>query len=268
MRGRGMAKGGMAKGETRKAGRALGRRRPPFVPRRKPAAAGAARPLLLAALLLAAAACRQEMYDQPRYKPLGKSDFFADNRQARPPVEGTVARGMLRADSRLYAGKEGNALVAVFPLPVTRQLLGRGQQRYNIYCAPCHDRTGAGNGMVVQRGYRQPPSFHIARLRDQPVGHFFDVISNGLGAMPDYAAQIPVEDRWAIVAYVRALQLSQAAKVDDVPPQSRADLDRIKPTGEPSPASPESPTLLTSAPMRGSGPSSAPAGGVQAKPPQ
>jgi len=216
------------------------------------------------------------MYDQPRYKPLGKSDFFADNRQARPPVEGTVARGMLRADSRLYAGKEGNALVSVFPLPVTRPLLERGRQRYNIFCAPCHDRTGAGNGMVVQRGYRQPPSFHIDRLREQPVGHFFDVITNGLGAMPDYAAQISVEDRWAIVAYVRALQLSQGARVADVPPESRAELDRAKPTGEPSPASPEYPTLYKSAPIRGSGAGSvggqvdpgATAGGVKAKPPK
>ena len=129
--------------------------------------------------------------------------------------------------------------------------------------------------MVVRRGYRRPPSYHTDRLRTAPVGHFFDVITNGFGAMPDYAAQIPVEDRWAIVAYVRALQLSQSASAGDVPPESRADLDRVKPTGEPSPASPEYPTLYRSAPMRGSGASSAPdgqkldqgapAGGVKAK---
>ena len=164
------------------------------------------------------------MYDQPRYKPLGKSDFFADERQARPLVEGTVARGMLRADSKLYAGKDGNTLVADSPARHAR-LLDRGRQRFDIFCAPCHDRTGAGNGMVVQRGYRPPPSFHIDRLRLQAVGHFFDVITNGFGAMPDYAAQIGPEDRWAIVAYIRALQLSQAAAA----PTCRRDARRARP---------------------------------------
>ena len=180
------------------------------------------RRLALTLLVLAGAACRQEMYDQPRYKPLGRSDFFPDQRQSRPPVEGTVARGMLRPDSRLAAGKDGNSLIAELPLPVTRKLLERGRERYDIFCAPCHDRTGAGNGMVVQRGYRQPPSFHIDRLRQQPVGHFFDVITNGFGAMPDYSAQIETSDRWAIVAYIRALQLSQQARLDDVPPDALA----------------------------------------------
>jgi cytochrome c5 len=198
-------------------------------------------------LLTCAAACRQEMYDQPRYKPLGKSDFFTDNRQARPLVEGTVARGTLREDSRLYAGKSGNALVTVYPLPVTRARLERGRERYEIYCAPCHDRTGAGNGMVVQRGYRPPPSLHIDRLRQVAVGHFYDVITNGFGAMPDYAVQITPEDRWAIVAYVRALQLSQAAPIADVPPEHRADLDRPAPPGV-DPASPEFPSLYESLP--------------------
>ncbi len=222
-----------------------------------------ARTVLLAALVLAAA-CRQEMYNQPRYKPLGKSDFFADGRNARPPVEGTVARGMLRADTRLYAGKEGNTLVGVFPLPVTRALLDRGRQRYEIFCAPCHDRTGGGNGMVVQRGYRPPPSFHIDRLRQRPVGHFFDVITNGVGAMPDYASQIPPEDRWAIVAYVRALQLSQGAPLSLVPPEKRAELDRPPPPAGPPPESPEFPTRATSAPQR-SGPK-APGGGDRSAP--
>ncbi len=228
-------------------------------------AAAPARTVLLAALVLAAAAaCRQEMYNQPRYKPLGKSDFFADGRNARPPVEGTVARGMLRADTRLYAGKEGNTLIGVFPLPVTRALLDRGRQRYEIFCAPCHDRTGGGNGMVVQRGYRPPPSFHIDRLRQRPVGHFFDVITNGVGAMPDYASQIPPEDRWAIVAYVRALQLSQGAPLSLVPPEKRAELDRPPPPAGPPPESPEFPTRATSAPQR-SGPK-APGGGDRSAP--
>lgn len=194
--------------------------------------------------------CRQEMYDQPKYKALGKSDLFADGRQSRSPVEGTVARGMLHADSKLYAGKTGNALIGVLPLPVTRDLLVRGRQRYDIYCAPCHDRTGGGNGMVVQRGYRQPPSFHIDRLRQEPVGHFFDVITNGFGAMPDYTAQIPTEDRWAIVAYIRALQLSQNALVTDIPPDKRPDLDRPPPP-TPNPASPSFPTFYGSAPLSG-----------------
>ena len=224
--------------------------------------------ILTAMLVLSAAtACRQEMYDQPRYKPLGKSDFFADSRQARPPVEGTVARGMLRADARLYSGKEGAALVSVFPLPVTRALLDRGRQRYDIFCAPCHDRTGGGNGMVVQRGYRQPPAFAIDRLREQPVGHFYDVITNGFGAMPDYAAQIGVEDRWAIVAYVRALQLSQAARVEDVPAEKRAELDRAPVAAGPPQSSPEFPTLSKSAPLPGAGLPSAPRKDVPAPAP-
>jgi mono/diheme cytochrome c family protein len=188
--------------------------------------------LLLAAL--ASLCCRQEMYDQPRYKPLGRSDFFADHRQARPLVEGTVARGFLREDARVYAGKNGNALVTTIPVPVTRTLLDRGRERFDIFCSPCHDRTGSGNGMVVQRGYRAPPSLHVDRLREVAVGHLFDVITNGFGAMPDYAQQIPPEDRWAIVAYVKALQLSQSAHMSDVPSDHRADLDRpAAPAGSP-----------------------------------
>lgn len=209
--------------------------------------------LVLTAMLalLVTTGCRQEMYDQPKYKALGKSDLFADGRQSRPPVEGTVARGMLRADSRLYAGKVGNMLVGDFPLPVTRALLERGHGRYDIFCSPCHDRTGGGNGMVVQRGYRPPPSFHIDRLRQEPVGHFFDVVTNGFGAMPDYAAQISPEDRWAIIAYIRALQLSQNARVGDVPAADRGKLD-APPPPLPDPASPSYPTRFDSAPMSGS----------------
>ena len=135
-------------------------------------------------------ACRQDMHDQPKYTPLRGSTFFADARSARSPVEGTVARGLLRDDELLYNGKVNGVDAAVFPFRVDAQVMARGQERFNIYCAPCHSRTGEGDGMVVLRGYRRPPSFHQDRLRETPVGHFFDVITNGFGAMPDYAAQI------------------------------------------------------------------------------
>jgi len=179
---------------------------------------------VLALALLLLAGCRQEMYDQPRTKPHRPSDFFADGRSDRQPVAGAIARGQLRDDSHLYTGKVGGQLVSTFPFPVTRAVLERGRERFNIYCAPCHDRLGNGNGMIVRRGFRPPPSLHEDRLRDAPVGHHFDVISNGLGSMPDYAAEIPVRDRWAIVAYLRALQLSQRASVADVPPAALREL--------------------------------------------
>ena len=162
-------------------------------------------------------ACRQDMFDQPRTRPLRRSEFFSDGRSARPPVAGTVARGELRDDPHLYTGRVNGALVTTFPFPVSGEVLERGRGRYNIFCAPCHDRVGNGNGMIVRRGFRAPPSFHIDRLRAAPVGHYFDVISNGFGAMPDYAAQIPAHDRWAVIAYIRALQLSQRATPADVP---------------------------------------------------
>jgi mono/diheme cytochrome c family protein len=165
------------------------------------------------------------MHDQPRYKPLAKSDFFADGqRSARPLVPGTVARGRLPGDAALETGKTGTALVPAVPVPIDLKLLKRGEQRYGIYCSPCHGQVGRGDGVVVRRGYRQPPSFHIDRLRAQPAGYFFDVITAGFGAMPDYAAQVSVADRWAIVAYVRALQLSQNATVADVPAERRGEL--------------------------------------------
>ena len=169
------------------------------------------------------------MYDQPKYKDLRRSEFFADQRQARPLPEGTVARGALGEDSRVSAGKSGNSLVTEFPVRVDAALLARGRQRYDIYCAPCHDRTGGGAGMVVRRGYQPPPSFHVERLRDAPVGHFFDVMTNGFGAMPDYAAQIDVADRWAIVAYIRALQLSQNAPVSAMAAPDRERLAKAPP---------------------------------------
>jgi mono/diheme cytochrome c family protein len=170
---------------------------------------------LLTVLVLAG--CRQDMQDQPRFKPLAESDFYADLRSARPPVEGTVARGQLHEDSYFYTGKFGNNPGDYMPFPVTDDVLARGRERFNIYCAPCHSRVGDGNGMIVQRGFRAPPSYHAERLRKAPLGYFFDVTTNGFGAMPEYASQIPPRDRWCIVAYIRALQLSQGATMGDVP---------------------------------------------------
>jgi len=166
------------------------------------------------------------MHDQPKYIPLRESTFFADDRSARPIVAGTVARGELHDDTLLYTGKVDGKDAAVFPFPIDARVLARGQERFNIYCSPCHGRTGQGDGMVVRRGYRRPPTFHQDRLREAPVGHIFDVVSNGFGAMPDYAAQIKVEDRWAIIAYVRALQLSEHATAADVPADHRGDLEK------------------------------------------
>ena len=157
------------------------------------------------------------MHDQPRFKPLAKSDFYADLRSARYPVEGTVARGQLHEDTYFYTGKMGNNPGDYMPFPVTQEVLARGRERFNIYCSPCHSRLGDGNGMIVQRGFRSPPSYHTERLRKAPLGYFFDVMTNGFGAMPEYASQIPVRDRWNIVAYIRALQLSQNATNSDVP---------------------------------------------------
>jgi cytochrome c5 len=162
----------------------------------------------------------QWMANQPKVKPLAASTFFSDGRSARPLVEGTTARGHLRLDDHLYTGKVDGKLVNSLPFPVTAKLLERGHERFNITCAPCHDRAGTGDGMVVRRGYRKPPSFHLDRLRREvPLGHFFDVMTNGFAAMPDYSGQLTPEDRWAIVAYIRALQLSQDARAADVPPE-------------------------------------------------
>jgi len=180
----------------------------------------------LAAAVVAAAGCRQDMHDQPKYIPLRESAFFGDDRSARPIVEGTVARGHLHEDTLFYTGKVAGKDAEVFPIPITAPVLARGRERFDIYCAPCHGRTGGGDGMVVRRGFRRPPTFHQDRLRDAPVGHFFDVITNGFGAMPDYAEQVRSEDRWAIIAYVRALQLSEHATTADVPPDHRGDLER------------------------------------------
>ena len=165
--------------------------------------------------------CQQKMADQPRYEPLQKSELFEDQRASRPLVEGAVARGQLNADEEFYTGKVNNEPAKTFPFPVDRELLLRGQERFTIFCSPCHSRLGDGQGMIVRRGYRPPPSFHLERLREAPPGHFFDVITHGFGAMPDYAEQIPPRDRWAIAAYIRALKLSQNAALTDVPETER-----------------------------------------------
>ncbi len=175
---------------------------------------------------LALAGCRQDMHNQPKFIPLRESDFFADRRSERPLVEGTVARGDVERDDLLYTGKVSGQDSTVFPFPVTWDVMKRGQERFDIFCSPCHGRTANGDGMVVRRGFRAPPSFHIDRLREATVGHFFDVITNGFGAMPDYRDQVPVRDRWAIIAYIRALQASTAASVADVPADQR---DRVRP---------------------------------------
>ena len=181
--------------------------------------------LLTAALMLAiCAGCRQDMHDQPKYTAYKRSDFFSDQRSARPIVEGTVAQGQLFDDELLYTGRVGGQPATAFPFAVDDALMRRGRERYDIYCSPCHGLTGEGDGMVVQRGYRRPPSFHIDRLRQAPPGHVFDVITNGFGAMPDYAAQVAVRDRWAIAAYMRALQLSQNATVSQLSPEAQGQL--------------------------------------------
>lgn len=173
---------------------------------------------------LGASACRQDMHDQPRYEPNSPSRFFPDGTSVRPLVEGVVARGTLLDDSALTTGEVDGKPVATNPLDVDRGLLERGQERYGIYCTPCHGAVGDGNGMIVQRGYRRPPSLHEERLRNVPDGYLYDVIANGYGVMPAYRAQIPLLDRWAIVAYMRALQLSQTARVAELPPTDRREL--------------------------------------------
>jgi mono/diheme cytochrome c family protein len=194
-------------------------------------------------------ACREDMQNQPKYKPYRPGAFFKDGQSGRLLVEGTVARGHLKDDALFYTGRipeggsqsqaqadtsgEFKGFTANFPIEVTAETLTRGQERFNIYCAVCHDRTGSGDGMVVRRGYKKPPSFHLDRLRQAPVGYIYDVISNGFGAMPDYAAQIQPKDRWAIVAYLRALQLSQNANFSALSPEERQKLEGGQGNSEP-----------------------------------
>jgi mono/diheme cytochrome c family protein len=186
--------------------------------------------LVVTGVALFSVGCRQDMQDQPKYKPLHESNFFQDHRSERPQIDGTVARGHLRIDQARYTGKFGADDVTTFPWPITRQDLNRGQQRYNIYCSPCHSRVGDGEGMIVLRGFRQPPSYHIQRLKDAPVGHFFDVVTNGFGSMPSYASRVSPDDRWRVIAYVRVLQFAEGASLADVPADQRNSI-------EPQPAS-------------------------------
>ncbi len=171
----------------------------------------------IASLILTGCELRQAMYDQEKYEPLEKSSFFADGQSWRPQVEGTVARGELREDTHFYEGIVNGELSNVLPIDLNKEVLERGQQRYNIYCSPCHDRTGQGNGIIVKRGLKQPTSFHDDRLKDMPVGYFFDVITNGYGVMYSYASRVPIKDRWAIAAYIRTLQLSQNVDLEKLP---------------------------------------------------
>jgi mono/diheme cytochrome c family protein len=187
------------------------------------------RALLVVLAVLGAAGCRQDMHDAPRYEVYESSTFFADGKAARPAPVGTVARGWLRDDEALHTGRVNGELVTEFPFPIGAADLQRGRDRFNIYCTPCHGLLGDGEGMVVQRGLRRAASYHQDRLRAERPGYFFDVVTNGFGAMQGYAEQIPVRDRWLIVAYVRALQLSQHAKVDEVPAERRGELDNPPP---------------------------------------
>jgi mono/diheme cytochrome c family protein len=194
-------------------------------------------PAAIVGISLAVAGCRQDMHDAPRYEPLEATTFFADGQSARQPIVNTIARGQLREDRHLDEGIVDGRPAETFPMPITDEVMKRGQERFNVFCSPCHGRTGEGNGMIVQRGFRQPPSYHEDRLRNAPVGYFFDVMSHGFGAMQDYSAQVPVADRWAIAAYIRALQLSQRATVEDVPAERRPELDQPAgaAAGEPTP---------------------------------
>lgn len=197
--------------------------------------------VVVAALLpLALAGCRQGMFDDAKYEPYEASTLFPDGSSARPLPAGTVARGLLAEDRLLATGVGGDGQFAANPLPIGREVLVRGRQRYDVFCAPCHDRVGTGNGMIVRRGYTRPPSFHEPRLRQVPDGHIFDVMTRGLGQMPSYASQVPVEDRWAIVAYVRALQLSQDAELAALPGEVRQVAERAL-AGTPRPPRAEPP---------------------------
>jgi hypothetical protein len=182
--------------------------------------------IYLLPVLMLASGCelRQAMYNQPKLRPLQESTFFTNGMASRLPVEGTIARGFLEDDPHLFDGRVGDNLAETFPFEITTEVINRGQERYNIFCTPCHDHTGGGNGIIVERGFKQPTSFHDQRLVDSPVGYYYNAIKNGFGVMMDYSAQIPVNDRWAIIAYIRALQLSQRANINDLPESLRAEL--------------------------------------------
>lgn len=166
---------------------------------------------MVAASALFTSACRQDMHNQPRYKPLAATEFFGDGRSARPTIDDTVARGQLRLDPAHYTGKVDGKDIDYIPIKITKADVLRGQERFNIYCSPCHGRLGNGHGMIVTRGLRQPPSYMDPRLMNAPIGHFFDVMTNGYGSMYSYASRVAVDDRWRIASYIRALQASENA---------------------------------------------------------
>ncbi len=180
--------------------------------------------LALVAFMLLAGCYRQQMAAQPKYDPLEPSDFFADGMSARPRVAGTVARGELVGNDFLNTGKIGAGDGDGLPFPATAAVLARGRERFDIYCSECHGRLGNGDGMIPSRGYRRPPSYHTPLLRRAATGHFFDVITNGFGAMPSYGTMIPRDDRWAIIGYIRALQLSQNATITDLSAEEQTKL--------------------------------------------
>ena len=184
--------------------------------------------MLFTGVLLTGCRQPQKMADQPAHRPLDGSAFFEDGQASRPLPAGVVARGARDYDAFLNTGKINGKPLDAFPFAVTLDVLARGQERYDIFCSPCHDRLGTGRGMVVQRGYRQPRSFHIDELRQTPAGQFFEHITIGFGAMPSYAQQIPVRDRWAIAAYIRALQLSRNAQVAQLSAEDRAKLEEAR----------------------------------------
>lgn len=186
------------------------------------------RPFAVCLLLLLCVGCRRGMFDNSKYRPMEPSRFFADGSISRPIPANTVARGQLDEDDHFYRGRKGTNLVETFPFEITRQTLERGRDRYDIYCSVCHGRTGKGNGMIVQRGFPQPPDFHIPRLQEAPAGHFYDVITHGYGVMYSYASRVEPADRWAIAAYIRALQLTEKGTIGDVPATDRAQLEQTR----------------------------------------
>lgn len=194
---------------------------------RLPAAALRAGLIALVALGgLGAIGCRQDMHDQPKLKPYRSSQFFVNGSGMRNLPAHTVARGSLQENTHFYTGRMPDGSMATeLPMPMTKALLKRGQERFTIYCTPCHGQVGDGRGMVVRRGYKQPTSYHDERLRQVPIGYFFDVMTNGFAVMPSYAPQVPPEDRWAIAAYIRALQLSQHVDASSLTAEQRAALD-------------------------------------------
>jgi len=200
-----------------------------FGPRYTPAAGacgGRALPVFITLCALALAACRPDMENQPKAKPLSESDFFSNHANARPIPPHTVERGGARANAAFYTGLTNGTYITQLPVKLTPGLLARGRERFDAMCSECHDRTGSGNGMVVLRGFPQPPSYYVPRLRNAPIGHFFDVITNGYGVMYSYATRVEPEDRWAIAAYIRALQLSHNVNASELTPAEQQKLEK------------------------------------------